>query len=121
MAKKIKRTAPRVAPAQGGSAGGGGGGGLPDAVVPNSVALAPLAGTDPVIADMGLTKIIVDTVNGGGIQGSVHFIEGGHSSILDPTANAAAFAEMQAQTVEFVVTSGTSLTLVDETVIDTTP
>ncbi len=101
--------------------GGGGGGGLPDAVVPNSVPLAPLSGSSPTIATMGLTKIIVDTVAGGGIQGSVHFIEGEHSSILDPTTNAAATAEMQAQTVEFAVTSGTSLTLVDETLVDTTP
>ncbi len=101
--------------------GGGAGGGLPDAVVPNSVALAPLSGSSPTIATMGLTKIIVDTVNGGGIQGSVHFVEGDHSSILDPTTNAAATAEMQAQTVEFVLTSGTSLTLVDETVVDTNP
>ncbi|MBL4771089.1 MAG: Ig-like domain-containing protein [Planctomycetes bacterium] len=101
--------------------GGGAGGGLPDAVVPNSVALAPLAGSEPTITALGLADIIVDTVNGGGIQGVVRFIEGDHSSILDPTANAAAFTEMQTQTVEFVVTSGTSLTLVDETVIDTTP
>lgn len=104
--------------------GGGMGGGLPDAVVPNSVTLAPLAGSEPTIANLGLTDIIVDTVNGGGIQGVVRFIEGNHSSILDPTgtvAEAAAFAEMQAQTVEFAATSGTSLTLVDETVVDTTP
>ncbi len=101
--------------------GGGGSGGLPDAVVPNSVALAPLAGSSPTIANLGLTKIIVDTVAGGGIQGSVHFIEGDHSSILDPTTNGAATAEMQAQTVEFAVSSGTSLTLVDETVVDTNP
>ncbi|MCP5022950.1 MAG: hypothetical protein GY930_14405, partial [bacterium] len=72
--------------------GGGGGGGMPDDVVPNSVTLAPLAGSSPTIATMGLTKIIEDTVAGGGIQGSVHFIEGDHSSILDPTTNAAATA-----------------------------
>ncbi|MDF1836890.1 MAG: lipase [Planctomycetota bacterium] len=103
---------------------GGGVSGLPDAVIPNSVPLAPLAGTEPTIANMGLANIIVDTVNGGGIQGVVRFIDGNHSSILDPTGGApelAAFTEIQAQTVEFAVTSGTSLTLVDETVVNTTP
>ncbi|MFT5198101.1 MAG: pimeloyl-ACP methyl ester carboxylesterase [Planctomycetota bacterium] len=104
--------------------GGGAGGGMPDAVVPNSVVLAPLAGSSPTVAALGLTQIIVDTSGGGAIQGVVRFIEGNHSSILDPSgaaAELAAFTEMQAQIVEFAMTSGTSLTLVDETVVDTTP
>jgi dienelactone hydrolase len=104
--------------------GGGMGGGLPDAAVPNSVPLAPLSGSEPTIALLGLDDIIVDTFDGAGIQGVVRFLEGNHSSPFDPTGGApelAAFTEMQSQIVEFAMTSGTNLTLNDETIVDTTP
>lgn len=60
-------------------------------------------------------------MDGSGIQGLVRFNEGEHSSLISPLPSGAVFTEMHAQMVEFVLTNGTNLTLVDETVIDTTP
>lgn len=99
----------------------GGGMNLPDQTVPNTVPLAPLSGSRPLVTQLGLTTIIADTVDGGGIQGHVRFTEGEHSSLINPLAGAAVYGEINAQMVEFVLTSGTNLTLVDETIIDTTP
>ncbi|HPF14857.1 MAG TPA: hypothetical protein PLJ12_11350, partial [Planctomycetota bacterium] len=101
--------------------GGGTGGGLPDATIPNSVDFAPLAGSNPLISTLGLATIVSDTVDGLGIQGAVRFIEGAHQSLISPIPSAAAFAEMTAESIEFVLTSGTALTLQDESVIDTNP
>ncbi|MEZ5974302.1 MAG: hypothetical protein R3E96_05525 [Planctomycetota bacterium] len=101
--------------------GGGPGGGLPDATIPNTVPFAPLSGSTPLIDTLGLTQVTADIPSGGAIQGVVRFIEGSHQSLISPSPSAAAFGEMQAQSVEFAATSGTTLTLVDESVIETTP
>lgn len=95
-----------------------------DTVVPNAVtddllqvADAPLAGTEPLITAMGLTDLTATETDGGGLQRAVRFIEGDHASLLLPTASAAAFTEMQSQVVSFLLSSGTNITVTDNTVI----
>jgi pimeloyl-ACP methyl ester carboxylesterase len=97
----------------------------PDQTIPNSVATAPLSGTEPLLARLGLEDIESDT-SGGTIRGAVRFLRGNHDSLIlpslplgaDPTLDAATF-EMWLQTVEFAVTDGTSLTLDNEAILDT--
>ncbi len=101
--------------------GGGPGGGLPDQTIPNSVAGRPLAGTEPLIDALGLDPIVATASNVAGVRGAVRFIEGDHASILLPTANAAATAEMQAQIASFLASVGAQVTVTDTSVIDTTP
>lgn len=95
-----------------------------DTVVPNSVSFAPLSGTDPLIAAMGLTRHdMPGQITGTTVQAYVPFAEGNHSSLVTPgadgpgTAGFAAFSEMQSQIAEFAATGGTSLTINDDSVI----
>jgi pimeloyl-ACP methyl ester carboxylesterase len=100
--------------------GGGAQGGVADVVIPNSVAGAPFAGTEPMISALGLIDIVGDTADAGGIQGAVRFIEGSHGSLLTPVGSAgdaAAFAEMQAQVRSFHVSDGQNLDVTDATLI----
>lgn len=89
---------------------------LPDQVVPNNVATAPLSGTDPLVRMLGYEPQNPATVStsGGGV---VQFTEGDHGSIVRPDASPAAFAEMQRQTVTFAVSLGTQLLITDNSVI----
>src|SRR5690606_13625269 len=48
---------------------GDGGSVLPDQVIPNSVAGAPLSGTEPLIRALGLTTITATVQNANGIRG----------------------------------------------------
>jgi pimeloyl-ACP methyl ester carboxylesterase len=70
----------------------------PDQVVPNSA-------TQVLIDAMGLDKITATTsaTSAAGVHGVVQFTAGGHGSILDPTASAAATVEMQTEMVVFAV------------------
>ncbi len=98
--------------------GGGPQGGLADLVIPNSVPGAPFAGTEPLIAALGLTDITATAT--GGIQGAVRFIEGSHGSLLTPVGtagDAAAFAEMQSQVRSFHASDGQDVTVTDTAVI----
>lgn len=75
---------------------------LPDQVIPNAVAGAPLSGTEPLIRAMGLASIVQTTVDPNGIKGAVRFIEGDHGSLLSPAASLAATTEMQTQMAIFI-------------------
>lgn len=97
----------------------GGGSVLPDQVVPNTVAGAPLSGTEPLIANLGLSTITQTTSNANGIRGVTRFIVGDHGSLLSPTASAAATAEMQGQMASLVATGGTTVTVTNRAVIRT--
>ncbi len=97
--------------------GGGPGGGLTDQVVPNNVATAPLSGTDPLAATMGILAAPVTTTTTTGAA-LVRFWEGTHSSLLDPDPdldanplNATANAEMQAQVMSWLLSGGTQITV----------
>jgi pimeloyl-ACP methyl ester carboxylesterase len=87
----------------------GGGAVLPDQVVPNSA-------TQRLIVAGGLTRIPAPTSTPGvpfpiiatggtppGHRAYVNFIVGDHGSIIDPTASAAATAEMQSESVYFAL------------------
>lgn len=89
----------------------------PDQTIPNSVASAPLAGTEPLIRAFGLDSISDDTTNPDGIQGAVRFTEGGHSSLLLADESLPAFLEMQDMTVEFASTAGQMLTVSNDDII----
>lgn len=89
----------------------------PDQTIPNSIASAPLSGTEPLIRAFGLDSISDDTTDAGGIQGAVRYTEGGHSSLLLPDDSLAAFLEMQDMTVEFATTAGQMLTVTDDDII----
>lgn len=99
----------------------GGAGALPDQVVPNSVAGAPLSGTDPLARVMGLTTITSTTTDPAGLDVLVRFNAGGHSSLLRPepldAPVVAVTAEMQSETAAFMVSNGTTLPVTDANVI----
>lgn len=98
-----------------------------DTVVPNNVLDdvnqvpdAPLAGTDPMVAAMGLDKLTAD-VSGSPQQRWVFFTEGDHGSLLSPGATPeglAAFTEMQAQVVSFLLSGGNAIDTTDTSVFD---
>lgn len=92
---------------------------LPDQVIPNRVAGAPLAGTEPLIAYMGLSTITQTTANANGIRGVVRFIKGDHGSLLSPAASLATTVEMQTQMAAMVLTGGTTVPVSDTSVIRT--
>lgn len=94
----------------------GGNSGEPDQVVPNSVATAPLSGTEPLARIMGLTSVTASTT-GADIDGIVRFVAGDHSSILNPSASLEATVEMQKQTATFAGSNGMSLPITDTSVI----
>ena len=98
---------------------------LPDQVIPNAVAVAPLSGTEPLAAELGLEAVAASTT---GSSALVRFSRGDHSSLLRPGApegadeatQAAALAvtvEMQTQTATFAASGGQSLPITDSSVI----
>lgn len=100
--------------------GGGPGGGLPDMTVPNSVAEAPLSGTDPLVALLNIPQLSMTTANPAGLSGVVRFVEGTHASLISPgatPAELAAFLEMQSQASTFHFSDGQTLNVSDPAVI----
>jgi len=97
----------------------GGGTVLPDQVIPNTVPGAPLSGTEPLIAALGLTTITQSVSNPSGIRGVVRFIQGDHGSLLSPAASARATTEMQTQMASMIATNGTQVLVTDPSVIRT--
>lgn len=104
--------------------------GTSDLVVPNTVpdALAaistpatvpaPLAGTEPLLALMGLTQVN-SSQTGSDLKLSVKFTSGDHSSILNPAADAAVTAELQTEMASFLAADGNALPVANAGVIQT--
>ena len=90
---------------------------LGDQVITNSVPGAPLSGTEPLIAAMGLPSISTTTNNPEGLDGAVRFTEGDHGSILSPVASLPTTVEMQKQMASMVATVGTTVVVTDESVV----
>lgn len=98
-----------------------------DLVVPNTVpdgndttgtVPSPLAGTEPLLALMGLSHVNASQGPGGGKRKVVtKYISGDHRSLLDPTADAAVTTEIQTQTANFFGSDGTVLLVTDDTVL----
>ncbi|MBO9662123.1 Ig-like domain-containing protein [Dokdonella sp.] len=96
----------------------GGGDVLPDQVIPNRVAGAPLSGTEPLIAALQLPPITESVQStGGSLQGAVRFVQGEHGSLLDPTDFPAATQEMQGEMASFLATGGQAVLVRNPAVI----
>jgi hypothetical protein len=91
-----------------------------DAVVPNAVQGAPLSGTEPLIAVMGLDAITETTTDPMGIRGAVRMLEGSHGSLLDPSASPAATAELQGQAASMVASGGAQVVIGNPSIIQQT-
>lgn len=97
-----------------------------DEVVPNDVLDAinqvpdaPLAGTEPLIAAMGLQVITSSASDPAGLKVAIRFSPPAeHGSLLDPGPSPAATAEMRAQVRSFILSNGTNVTVADPSVID---
>jgi dienelactone hydrolase len=95
----------------------GGGSVLPDQVIPNTVAGAPLSGTEPLIRVMGLAPLVTTAQDANGIRRAARFILGDHGSLLSPAASVAATVEMQSQMASFIVTGGAAVQVLDPSVL----
>jgi dienelactone hydrolase len=86
--------------------------GTSDQVIPNSVATAPLAGTEPLLAYMQTTNLTTTTT----VKPNqvARFTVGNHSSILSPDV---ATAEMQSEMASFIGSAGTAVVVTDEALL----
>jgi hypothetical protein len=82
----------------------------PDTVVPNT-------STERLAELLGLSTVTTTTVNPAGVSGLVRFNQGTHSSIALPSPSPAAFSEAQSEVATFMKSSGTTLPIIDSTVI----
>lgn len=89
-----------------------------DVVIPNTVPGAPLSGTEPLIAEMGLPIISSTTSDPAGVDVAVRFIEGDHGSLLSPAASGQATVEMQMQMASMIATMGTTVVVTDDSVVE---
>ncbi len=103
----------------------GGNTALSDLVVPNTVpdgndssgtVAAPLAGTEPLLELMDLEQTNAD-VTAANTQNSVKFVSGSHSSLLDPTPDAAVTTEMQTQMATFLAAGGGFVDVTDDSLL----
>ncbi|MEH8226859.1 VolA/Pla-1 family phospholipase [Aeromonas veronii] len=94
---------------------------LPDQVIPNSIASAPLGGTEPLFKVLGLQAL----QGGPGVIPASHhaarFVAGGHSSLLAPDENfdqaGAVTTELQTQFASFFMSGGAAVKVTDDTLI----
>ncbi|KRW57089.1 lipase [Aeromonas allosaccharophila] len=93
---------------------------LPDQVIPNNIASAPLGGTEPLFRVLGLQEL-----KGSGVLPAGHhaarFLKGGHSSLLAPDENfdqaGAVTTEIQTQFASFFMSGGAVVKVTDDTLI----
>ena len=90
-----------------------------DQVIPNSVQGAPLSGTEPLIAALGLAPITASAQSATGIRGVVRFTQGNHGSLLDPTQAPAVTVEMQTEMASMLVSGGNAVQVTNTSVIKT--
>jgi hypothetical protein len=81
-----------------------------DQVIPNFVPGAPLSGTDPLIAALGLSSITA-TTQAAQIRGVTRFTQGTHGSLLDPTSSPAVTQEMQTEMASMIGSRGQQVTV----------
>ncbi len=101
---------------------------LNDAVVPNSVATAPLAGTEPLSRALGLTDVTAEQA--GFVAGDRLFtklLQGIHKTALtpavgnDPVGLLAVTTEIQTQIVSFLSSVGAGVQVVDPALLEAAP
>ncbi len=87
---------------------------LSDRVIPNSIATAPLGGTEPLFKVLALQPL---TATGAANHRAARFVAGGHSSLLAPDENfdptGAVTTEMQTQFGSFFASDGTAVKVTD--------
>lgn len=92
-----------------------------DNVIPNTVAGAPLSGTEPLARALNLPPLTQSLTTQSGVRGIVRFIAGSHGSLLDPAATPAPSAtvttEMQQQAVTFADSNGLQVTITSTDVV----
>ncbi|CAJ1771913.1 Lysophospholipase VolA [Aeromonas jandaei] len=93
---------------------------LPDQVIPNRIASAPLGGTEPLFKVLGLQAL----QGGPGVIPASHhaarFVVGGHSSLLAPDgndSNALVTGEMQTEFASFFMSGGAAVQVTDNTLL----
>ncbi|WP_429049453.1 VolA/Pla-1 family phospholipase [Aeromonas hydrophila] len=83
---------------------------LSDQVIPNSIASAPLGGTEPLFKVLTLQPL---TATGAASHNAARFVAGGHSSLLAPDENfdpsGDVTTEMQSQFASFFMSGGTAV------------
>jgi hypothetical protein len=89
-----------------------------DQVIPNSVPGAPLSGTEPLIAALGLSTL-TQSAQAPSIRGVVRFTQGTHGSLLDPTSSPAVTVEMQTEMASMIASYGQQVLIVNPSVIRT--
>ncbi len=105
---------------------GDGAGNLPDQVIPINVLAdaptgtvpAPLSGTDPLAALLGLSTVNTTTSAGSDQRAQIRFTAGDHRSLLDPAASLPATTVMQTATATFLATGGLTVSISDTTVVE---
>lgn len=86
-----------------------------DTVVPNFVPTAPLSGTEPMIAVMGLRSYSTTQSDPDGVRIAGRFVPpASHGSLLSPSTSPAATVEMQSQAASFFLTRGEIVVVTDE-------
>ncbi|WP_429193028.1 VolA/Pla-1 family phospholipase [Aeromonas salmonicida] len=91
---------------------------LSDQVIPNSIASAPLGGTEPLFKLLALQPL---TATGAANHHAARFVAGGHSSLLapdenfDPTGDVT--TEMQTQFGSFFMSDGTAVQVTDSSLL----
>lgn len=91
---------------------------LPDQVIPNRIASAPLGGTEPLFKVLGLQPL---TETGAAGHHAARFVNGGHSSLLAPDgndSNAQVTSEMQIEFASFFMSGGTTVQVNDSTLLE---
>ncbi|WP_324013839.1 VolA/Pla-1 family phospholipase [Aeromonas hydrophila] len=87
---------------------------LSDQVIPNSIASAPLGGTEPLFKMLALQPL---TATGAASHNAARFVAGGHSSLLAPDENfdpsGDVTTEMQSQFASFFMSGGTAVKVTD--------
>ncbi|EHK5440897.1 lipase [Aeromonas hydrophila] len=87
---------------------------LSDQVIPNSIASAPLGGTEPLFKVLALQPL---TATGAASHNAASFVAGGHSSLLAPDENfdpsGDVTTEMQSQFASFFMSGGTAVKVTD--------
>ena len=91
---------------------------LPDQVIPNSVPGAPLSGTEPLLAALGLSSL-TQTTQAASIRGAVRFTEGSHGSLLSPASSVAVTVEMQTEMASMIASGGQAVLITNPSVIRT--
>jgi pimeloyl-ACP methyl ester carboxylesterase len=85
-----------------------------DSVLPNYVLTAPLSGTEPLIATMGLASYSSTQVSPNGVRLAGRFMPpADHGSLLSPVGSPEATIEMQKQLASFLATKGTTVIVND--------